>query len=281
MYGPLASRVLSVGQMAGPNNWAGRCLSLASSVLLIALLVVSSLRGGGHRFVVWIFAVACYAVIAEPTGWHFTSPRPDMHAMFLGTTGLICLWRAHERLSVWLGVAGIVAILLAFSQKQTAAAVGLIAVVPCLLDTRLSWTRRIACGCLPASVVVAAVVALRIFLPDTYHFVVRVPGQYSIPKLRVVSSFIDMIPMYPLFWAVLFYCVGSRSGLGHDSKADPRGDRAARVRRWSWIVSGSVVLCGISVLGRAKLGGSGNSYLPALFLTCRHDRSPCGQGYSP
>jgi hypothetical protein len=262
MYGPLSSHALAPLLLAaGPNTYSGRLLSLLSSLALVALLTWLSVRDLPRRGLCALFACTLFVGLNSLTNYYFTVQRPDMRALLLGALALIALRRGHERLSVPIFSLGVGLVLLALSQEQTMAAVAVLGVLPAALDTRATLPRRVVWALAPSLAVVAAVVGLRLAAPNAFHFMFTIPAGYSLLPGRLLEGVVDLPLHLPVLLGLAVLWVRRRP-------PTPDVDPIALRRDRLWLGSMAAVLVGTSLLAKAKIGGAGNSYFPALLFLC-------------
>ena len=98
----------------------------------------------------------------------------------------------------------------------------------------------------------ATIVTLKAFNPAVYHYMVEVPGGYSINWPRFIKFFWEVLLDSPLF----IFLVGEWIVFDHKPLHDDP--------RTPWLMAVLAVAIPFSSLAHAKVGGWPNSMLPAL-----------------
>ena len=251
MYGALAPWVQGeLFRWLGPNNVSGRVLSLVSSLLLVTLLAVG-LRGERST---WYLALAWAAILGvnHRSGQYFAENRPDMTALLFGVFALFLLGIGQEKRRPLFVVLGTACLVVGFFFKQT---VAIFSAVP-LLVLMLRWRRpsrwETLLALTPLAVSAGVILGLKINSPTVYHYMVEVPGAYSVNWPRAAKFLWEMLLDSPLFLIVL----GEWLVFGAESPwSDPR------IR---WLLAVLAVSIPFSAVSHAKVGGWPNCLLPAL-----------------
>jgi hypothetical protein len=100
---------------------------------------------------------------------------------------------------------------------------------------------------------VATIVTLAAAAPHVYYYMVHVPSQYGIRYLSLLTGPAELLLWFPLFLALAAHAVWSSE---RPTMPGPL---------MLWTVAALVVLLPASALAFAKVGGTLNSFLPAMF----------------
>jgi hypothetical protein len=251
MYGALAPWVQGeLFRWVGPNNISGRVLSLCSSLLLVIVLVVGLV---GAR-PAWYLPVACAAMIgvSHRCGHYFAENRPDMTALLFATIGIYFLAAGNERRRPAYFILGSACLVVGFFFKQTATPFSIVPLVALCLRGRWPTRWEISLALVPVTIVCGVILGLKYLSPAVHHYMIEVPGAYSINWPRFVKFLADPLLDSPLFVVLLAECVffDERS-----FREDPR---------LLWLMAVLAVTIPLSALARAKAGGAANSLLPML-----------------
>jgi hypothetical protein len=234
----------------GPNNVSGRMLSLSSALATVTVLTLG-LRGdrsAGYLAIAW----AAVLGMNHRSGQYFAENRPDMTALLFATAALMLLAIGQERRRGLLVVLGSACLVVGFFFKQM---VTIFSVVP-LVVLILRWQRpkqsEILLALFPLAAAGGAIVLLRYLGPTVYHYMVEVPGAYSINWPRAVKFLWELLLDSPLF-LLLFaeWLFAERGSLRTDPKI-------------LWLMAVLVVTIPFCSVAHAKIGGWPNSLLPAL-----------------
>jgi hypothetical protein len=251
VYGALVPWVQGeIFRWVGPNNVSGRFLTLASALAVVALIVATM---SGERSI-WYVLVAAAVIIGanNRTNQYFAENRPDMTAMMFATAGILLIGLGQERRRGILVGLGTACLVVGFFFKQTVfifAAVPLVALV-----VRRRWPARseLFYAMLPLSVSCGMILALKIFSPTVYHYMITVNRVIGLDLLRSARCIWDLLIDSPLFLVLLADCI----------VFDPRSlERDPRVR---WLFAVMAITIPFSAIAAGKIGGASNSLLPAL-----------------
>ena len=234
----------------GPNNISGRALSLtaALAVVTIIALCMRSKHSKWHFLIGW----AALLGVNHRSGHYFAENRPDMPALLMATLAMVFFFQGRGRWRWLYFTLGSACIIIGFFIKQP---VAVFSAVP-LTVLVLKWRRPLWSEVLPAVLPVAAmattIILLRILSPVVYHYMVEVPGGYSINWPRAIKYFWEVLLDTPLF-LFLFgeWIVFDNPRL--------RGDT-----RMEWLLAVLAVTVPFCAISHAKVGGWPNSMLPAL-----------------
>jgi hypothetical protein len=251
MYGAFVPLVQGeLFRWLGPNNVSGRVLSLISALATVSVLAVG-LRGNRSG---WYLATAWAALLGvnHRSGQYFAENRPDMTALALAAMAMFLIGAGQERRRVVFVVLGSMSLVAAFFFKQM---VAIFSVVP-LVVLAIGWRRprpwQVLVALLPLLATSGAILGLKHLSPTVYHYMIEVPGAYSINWPRASKFFWELLLDSPLFLVVvaewLFVDRGSLHG-------DPR---------LRWLVAALAVSIPFCAVAHAKVGGWPNSLLPAL-----------------
>lgn len=244
MYGPLATVGVAALQPLLGLDLAGPVLSLVSSLLLVMVLLAAT-RQGASRTHLWV-CLALFVGIHHRSGEYFTASRPDMPAVLLGLSSLLLLRRACATGSPRLLTGGIALLVVGCLFKQT---VAMVAAVPplalALQHERRSWRDGLLHFAPLIGLLVVALV-MRVVWPITYYYVFDVPRQYSISFAGVAHGLWALALHSPL--ALMLAWLQAAAG----EHEEP------------WLLASLLVAIPASAVTFAKVGGSQNSWIPAL-----------------
>lgn len=261
LYGPVVLWIeAAIFWVAGPSNHAGRMINAISAILVIALL----LRVTMHQRSA-IRATVYSAMLLSLN--HFTlhwmaSGNPDWLATLLAVGGLASFRRAVKRKSVAVLSASCLLFVTAFFTKQTLA---LFATAPFLMlfmrsVIRGEWPtfRALLWHGLPTVSVIASVALLAAALPEMFHYMVTVPGQYAYPLSSIAIAIWACLKYQALYlaFAIALEWPRLKSGL-----------RSIATDDWLYVVAITFSALAVSVLSMSKEGGNLNSLLPFLLAT--------------
>jgi hypothetical protein len=251
MYGALVPWVQGkIFRLTGPNNVTGRLLSLVSSLLTVTLL---ALCFNGERSA-WALTIAWAALLGvdHRSGHYFAENRPDMSALLLGTGGLVLIGTGAEKRRWLLVVLGTTCLMVGFFFKQTVAVFSVVPSLALFLRTRRPARTDLLLASIPLGLMGGVILWLRFVSPAIHHYMIAVPGAYSINWARAVKFLWELLLDSPLFLIVLAELIISGDGA---ARQDPR------VR---WLLAVLAVAIPFSAVSYAKIGGWPNSLLPAL-----------------
>jgi hypothetical protein len=251
MYGALVPWVQGkIFGLTGPNNVTGRLLSLVSSLLTVTLLAICF---KGERST-WALIIAWAALLGvdHRSGHYFAENRPDMPALCFGTGALILIGIAAEQRRWLLLALGTTCLLVGFFFKQTVAVFSVVPLLALLLRTRRPARIDLLLASIPLGLMVGVILCLKFVNPAIHHYMIAVPGAYSINWPRAAKFLWELLLDSPLFLVVLaeLFIFGGRL-----KRQNPR------VR---WLLAVLVVAIPFSAVSHAKIGGWPNSLLPAL-----------------
>ncbi len=234
----------------GSNNVSGRVLTLVSALATVTLLAVG-LRG--ERSTSYL-AIAWAAILGvnHRSGQYFAENRPDMTALMFATAALLLFAFGQERRRTLLVVLGSTCLVVGFFFKQSVAVFAAVPLVALILRWRRPRPSEIVLASVPLAFVVGTILGLKLLNPAIYHYMIEVPGGYSINWPRATKFLWELLLDSPLFLVVLAEWLLVDDG-------SPRKDP-----RVLWILAVLAVAVPFSAVSHAKVGGWPNSLLPAL-----------------
>jgi hypothetical protein len=250
-YGSLLSWAQGeIFRWVGPNNQSVRALSALSAVVAVTILALA-MRGERSA---WSFFLAWALIFGmnHRSGEYFADPRPDMSCLMFTSMGMLLLGFGQERrrlLPVILGSAFLVG---GFFFKQTAFVFAAVPSVVLALRWRKPARGEVVLACFPLAVAFAVVLALRLFCPTVYHYMIVVPKAFGLDLVRSARCLWNLLIDSPLFLLLL----------GEWMLAERRSLRESP--RILWLFATLVVTIPYSALTAGKIGGADNSLLPAL-----------------
>jgi hypothetical protein len=251
MYGALVPWVQGeIFRWTGPNNLSGRLLSLVSSLLLVTMLAVCF---AGERSI-WAIVIAWAALLGvdHRSGHYFAENRPDMPALCLGAGALMLFGWGIERRRLTLVVLGTVCLVLGFFFKQTVSIFAAVPLVALILRGRLPGRSDIVLAGIPLVVMGGVIGSLGFFSEAIHHYMIAVPGAYSINWARAVKYLWELLLDSPLFLVLMAELVIFGEG------------RRSEDRRVRWLLATLAIAIPFGAISHAKVGGWPNSLLPAL-----------------
>jgi len=250
-YGALVPRLQGeIFRWVGPNSSSGRVLSFVSALALVALLAVT-MRGDRST---WYFLIACAAVLGvnHRSGQYFAENKPDLPALLFAATGTLLIGLGQERRR-WLYVAlGSACLVGGFFFKQTAFVFAGVPIVALVLRGRRPARSEIVLALIPLAVGAGVVLALKIFDPNVYYYMIKSHTAFGLNGRRTARMIWDLFLDSPLFLVLLTECIVFDARSLRD---DPR------VR---WLMAVLIVLVPYGGVSAGKVGGWYNSLLPAL-----------------
>jgi len=251
MYGALVPWVQ--GEMfrwIGLNNVSGRVLTLVSALATVTLLAVG-LRGERSA---WYLAIAWAAILGvnHRSGQYFAENRPDMTALLFATAALLLFAFGQERKRALFVVLGSACLVVGFFFKQSVTIFSAVPLIALVLRWRRPRPSEVLLAFFPLAVVVGTILGLRFLSPTVYHYMIEVPGAYSINWPRATKYLWELLLDSPLFLVLLAEWLLLDDG-------SPRNDP-----RVSWLLAVLAVAIPFSAVSHAKVGGWPNSLLPAL-----------------
>jgi len=251
MYGAFVPWVQgALFRWIGLNNVSGRVLTLVSALATVTLLAVG-LRGEQSA---WYLVIAWAAILGvnHRSGQYFAENRPDMPALLFATAALLLFAFGQERRRALAVVLGSACLVVGFFFKQS---VTIFAVVP-LIALTLRWRRpkssEILLAFFPVAVIALTILGLKLLSPTVYHYMIEVPGAYSINWPRATKYLWELLLDSPLFLVLLAEWLLVDDG---SIREDPRV---------LWLIAVLAVAIPFSAVSHAKVGGWPNSLLPAL-----------------
>ncbi|MFI5460571.1 MAG: hypothetical protein ACHRXM_34590 [Isosphaerales bacterium] len=234
----------------GPNNVSGRVLSLVSALVTVTLLAVG-LRGERSA---WYLAVAWAAILGvnHRSGQYFAENRPDMTALMFATAAVLLFASGQERRRGPSVVLGSACLVVGFFFKQSVTIFSVVPLVALILRWRRPRSSEVLLALFPLAVVVGAILGLRFLSPTVYHYMIEVPGAYSINWPRATKFLWELLLDSPLFLVLL------AEWLLIDDGSLPSDPRVV------WLLAALAVAIPFSAVSHAKVGGWPNSLLPAL-----------------
>ncbi len=234
----------------GPSNVAGRILTLLSALGAVTVIAVCTRTKGATSttIVVW----AALLGFNHRSFQYYCENRPDMTALFLGSTAIVMLYRGMERSRAWWVMLGTACLILSFFFKQTTL---VFASVPAIvLALRYRWPSRkdVVLVLVPLAAAVAVVLWLKLFCPAVYHYMIEVPGSYRINLGRAANHIRVFLLESPLFLILLGEWLAVEGG---STRKDAR---------MAWVLAVLIVALPSGAMAHAKIGGTSNSLLPPL-----------------
>jgi hypothetical protein len=252
MYGPLIT--YAVAPFMHDANFSlrpARYIAILSSIALAISMGFLLTRHAQSRSILFRFIVIVLVLTQfYRTRADIAESRPDAVSAAFAALAVWLFYLASCRSPRALyTIAGTVAMLIGFFFKQTAAAVAIVPVVACILSRPV----RIPLSALVPPVVMGlTILALRLFLPAVYYYVVTVPTLFQFRFDEWPFDIINLITTNVLFDIALFLWL---AGICTSAVT-----RSATI----WILATILVTaisCGAAV---AKVGGQTNSYLMAF-----------------
>jgi hypothetical protein len=251
MYGALVPWLQGeLFRWIGPNNVSGRALSLVASLLTVTVLALSMKNGRSP----WYLAIGWAAILGvnHRSGHYFAENRPDMPALLFATLAMVLFWCGQERRRGLFFVLGSACLIVGFFVKQTVMVFSAVPMVVLVLRWRRPRRSEALFAMLPLVVSAATILLLKTLNPTVYHYMVEVPGGYSISWPRVIKFLWEVLLDSPLFLFLLGeWIVYNDETTREDS-------------RMPWLLAVLAVAIPFSALSHAKVGGWPNSMLPAL-----------------
>jgi hypothetical protein len=251
MYGALAPSVQGeLFRWVGTNNVSGRLLSLGSALVIVTLLTIAF---AGQR-ALWYLAFAWAALLGvnHRSGQYFAENRPDMTALMFGAAALFLLAFGQEKKRLLYIVLGSACLAAGFFFKQTVVVFSVAPFFALLLRGQRPHRSEIAWAMCPLALSIGVIAALKLATPTIYHYMIEVPGAYSINWPRAAKFLWELLLDSPLFLVVF----GEWLVFGADAS---RND--ARIR---WLLAVLAIAIPFSAVSHAKVGGWPNCLLPAL-----------------
>lgn len=199
MYGAIVPWVQGeIFRWTGPNNLSGRLLSLVSSLLLVTMLAVGFT---GERSI-WAIVIAWAALLGvdHRAGHYFVENRPDMPALFLGGVALVLFGWGFERKRFTLVVLGTACLMLGFFFKQTVSIFAAVPLCALILRGRLPARSEIVLAGLPLVAMGGVIAGLGFFSEAIHHYMIAVPGAYSINWCGRASICGSLCSIHRSFW---------------------------------------------------------------------------------
>jgi hypothetical protein len=276
MYGALVPWLQGeLFRWIGPNNVSGRALSLVTALLTVTVLALSMNPGR----LPWYLAIGWAAILGvnHRSGHYFAENRPDMPALLFATLAMVFFWRGRDgevpsgpasalgthggspsrHYSPWSArglycVLGSACLVVGFFVKQTVMVFSAVPMVVLLLKWRRPRRSEAIFAVLPLAVSAGTILLLKALNPTVYHYMVEVPGGYSINWPRVIKFLWEVLLDSPLF----LFLLGEWIVYGDETEREDS--------RMPWLLAVLAVTIPFSALSHAKVGGWPNSMLPAL-----------------
>jgi hypothetical protein len=252
VYGALVPLVQAeIFRWVGPNNVSGRLLSLVSGLLTVTLLALA-LRG---QRAAWYLAVAWAMLLGVNfrSGSYFAENRPDMTALMFAALGVLLIAGGLESGRRWSVVLGSLVLAVGFFFKQTAFVFAAVPPVALVLRGRRPRRSEFLLAFLPLAVALGVILGLRILNPAAYHYMIVVPKAFGLRWAATARNGWELLLDTPLFLVLLGeWVVVERASFHKDS-------------RLLWLAAVLAVTIPYSAVTSAKVGGTDNSLLPALF----------------
>ena len=248
MYGAFAPHALGlIFRVTGPSLFVARIAALLVSLLLVVAAL--SVFARPANLMVTAIGVALLIGADVQTGSYFTAVRPDMFAMLVGLCAAVVLYKGEQNDSLLLILGGSALVVLAFFFKQPMAMAGGIPFIATLLDERRRNFKRLAQSLIPVLSVVIAIVICRIVAPWVYFYMVDMPGSYRLSMDGFLTTVGKLVIAVPLLWV----CAALRL---RESDAITPTER--------WLIAALIVTIPLSAFTAAKVGGTFNSWWPAI-----------------
>ena len=254
MYGPLTTAFLAQAfEFTGPLLQLGRFVSAVSGIAIVVLL--AKIFGRGHHLA---FGVAAALLLAanSRSGNYFSETRPDMVSLFLALLALIVLYHGLEstrggpRITFILAGCALLGVATLF--KQTAAAFMFVPAFAMLSKFGSLTLRNVVPALTPIAGVLAMFAAMWQFAPGMWHFVVEVPAQYHVSRLRAAWMALELLSTMPLFLIALLHWLFTDAP---DTYKRPQA---------RWLIATLICSVPTALLAFAKDGGDTNSLIPAI-----------------
>ncbi len=251
MYGALVPWLQGeLFRWIGPNNVSGRALSLISALLAVTVLALCMKNGRS----LWYLAIGWAAILGvnHRSGHYFAENRPDMPALLCATLAMVLFWCGQKRRRGLYFALGSACLVIGFFIKQTVVIFSAVPMVVLFLRWRRPLRSEALWALLPLAVSAGTIVTLKTLSPTVYHYMVLVPGGYSINWPRAIKFLWEVLLDSPLFLFLLGeWIVFQDETLREDS-------------RMPWLLAVLAVAIPFSAVSHAKVGGWPNSMLPAL-----------------
>ncbi len=251
MYGALAPWTIGkIFQFVEPNNQSGRLITLISSLIAAAVLVltVSELRARWFLFV----AFGLFFGLNRRSANYFVVNRPDMPALMFGALGILLIGLGQESRRWSSLILGTICLVLGFFFKQTAAVCAVVPIVALALHWRRPSLSQTFWAVFPLGVMVALIQGMRFVNPTMYRSMILMPKAFALNHPGTVRAAMEMLIDSPLFLLVAADWIKNET-------------RSLREQpRLLWIVASFIIMFPFSAVTSAKVGGTWNSQLPAL-----------------
>lgn len=252
VYGALVPFIQGeIFRWTGPNNVAGRLLSLVSGLATVTLIALA-MRGDRSP---WSFVVA-WAVLLGVNfrSWeYFAENRPDLTALLFSTMGVLLMGAGQESRRGRLVVLGSACLVVGFFFKQTAFIFAAVPLVAMVLRGRKPTLPEVSFAAFPLLVALGVIHGLKVFNPTVYHYMIAVPKAFGLRWPATARNGWELLLDSPLFLVLLGEWIVVEKG---SFRNDPRV---------AWLAAVLAVALPFSAITSAKVGGATNSLLPALF----------------
>jgi hypothetical protein len=201
----------------------------------------------------WYLMITWAAIfgVNHRSGHYFAENRPDLPALLFATLAIISFWCGEHRARAY-SVVGTACLITGFFLKQSVAIFALVPLVVLFLGKRRPTRSEVLFAVLPLAAMMATLAALRTMSPAVYHYMVKVPGGYTINWPKFIKFFWEVLLDSPLFVFLMGEWIIFDKRPLHE---DPR---------IPWLIAVLAVAVPFSSLAHAKAGGWPNSMLPAL-----------------
>lgn len=252
VYGALALYAQGeVFRWVGPNNIAGRLISLISALVTVTLLAVA--MGGDRPKWTIVLAWAIILGVNFRSIHYFAENRPDMTAMMFAAMGVLAIGYGQESRRWQFVVLGSLCIVAGFFFKQTAATFAVVPPIALVLRGRRPTLSECLLSILPFAMMLGVIFGLKFFAPAVYYYMMVIPRKFGLRWLPAVRNGWELVLDSPLFLVLL----------GEMLMFDAASFR--KDRRLPWLAAVLAVSIPFAAITSAKAGGVANSLLPALF----------------
>ncbi|SIO34987.1 hypothetical protein SAMN05444166_3997 [Singulisphaera sp. GP187] len=252
VYGALALYAQGeVFRWVGPNNIAGRLISLISALVTVTLLAVT-MRGDRPKWTI-VLSWAIILGVNFRSFHYFAENRPDMTALMFAAMGVLAIGHGQETRRWQLVVLGSAFIVTGFFFKQTAATFAVVPPIALILRGRRPTLSECLLAILPFAVMLGVIFSLKIFSPAVYYYMMVIPKKFGLRWLPAVRNGWELLLDTPLFLVLLGEMLMFDAA---SFRKDPR---------LPWLAAVLVVSIPFAAISSAKAGGVANSLLPALF----------------
>jgi hypothetical protein len=250
MYGPLITyATAAVMRFTGFNLSIGRWFATISAALLsIALAIGLSKKRLG---LIAIATAILFSQFYRARGY-VAETRPDTISILFAAAAVWMFYLAHRRKNWFAEAIGIIALLIAFGFKQTAAMAAGVPIVAILLTRPQPFARHLIMAAVPLLAMIAVTLLIRVQWPEVYFYAFTVPRKFPIKFWEWPSIAANLFTYDTAFVAMLIVWL-----------LYPRATSLATTPM-TWLLATVLVTFAASSLSHAKIGGSINSDLPAF-----------------